>query len=43
MGEKYIVVYGGIHGDNQYLSDISFLNMGISLIFRKHGMGEKSH
>lgn len=27
MGEKYIVIYGGIYGDNQYLSDITFLNM----------------
>lgn len=28
VGEKYIVVYGGIHGDNLFLNDISFLNMG---------------
>lgn len=27
MGDKYIVIYGGIHGDTEYLNDISFLNM----------------
>jgi hypothetical protein len=34
IGDKYLAVYGGIYGDNQYLSDISFLNMGIFLFLK---------
>jgi hypothetical protein len=28
MGDKYIVVYGGINSMGTYLNDIIFLNMG---------------
>jgi hypothetical protein len=32
MGDKYLVVYGGIGPDNTYLNDITFLNLGFFLI-----------
>jgi len=28
MGDKYLVVYGGVSPDNQFLNDITFLNLG---------------
>ena len=32
MGDKYVVVYGGLEGECEFLNDISFLNMGLVLI-----------
>ena len=29
MGDKYLVVYGGISPSNVYLNDITFLNIGL--------------
>jgi hypothetical protein len=32
MGDKYLVVYGGINPIGTYLNDITFLNMGNYII-----------